>query len=69
MNIDISFLSSTSLSDDGIISDSYEALVSLRKAVIGSSDIVVALLDSHKLHKKSLYTLCRAEDVTELIIL
>ena len=69
MNIDISFLSSASLSDDGIISDSYEALVSLRKAVIGSSDIVVALMDSHKLHKKSLYTLCRAEDVTELIIL
>lgn len=69
INVDIAFFSSLGLSDDGLITDCDEFQNSVRKTVMKNCQTNIFLFDSHKLHKKYLYTLCCKDDVTELIIL
>ena len=69
LNVDAAFFSSEGLSDDGLITDSDELQNAVRRIVMANSPVNVLLLDSHKCRKKYLYTLCRTEDVTEMILL
>lgn len=69
LNVDAAFFSSKGLSDDGLITDSDERQNAVRRIVMANSPVNVLLLDSHKCRKKYLYTLCRTEDVTEMILL
>lgn len=69
LNPDIAFFSSLGLSDDGFITDCNEAQNSVRKTIIKNCKTNIFLFDSHKLHKKYLYTLCTTEEISELIIL
>lgn len=68
INVDIAFFSTLSLSDDGIISDLDSAQVQVRKTIIKNAEKIVFLFESSKLHKKSLYTVCKVEDITEILL-
>lgn len=69
INVDIAFFSSLGLSDDGLITDNDEFQTAIRKIVMKNCDNSIFLFDSHKLHKKCLYTLCSGDDVKKIIII
>lgn len=66
---DIAFFSSAGLSDDGLITDDNEQQTAARKVVMENCRRNIFLFESHKLHKTYLYTVCRAEELADLIIL
>ena len=68
-NVDVAFLSSRSISDEGIISDSDAPQTAVRRAVMQNSKKTVVLLERTKQHQKLLYTLCRRVEVDEIIML
>lgn len=68
-NTDVAFFSASALSDDGLITDRDAAQTSVRRVVLQRSAQNVFLFDSTKLHKKFLHTVCRAEEVDEIILL
>lgn len=59
INPDIAFISSSSLSDDGIISDGNEQQTEVRRAAIKNAKKRVFLFDSAKLHRVDTFNLCR----------
>lgn len=67
-NVDIAFLSSRSISDDGIISDSDAPQTAVRRTVMQNSKKTVILLEHTKKHQKLLYTLCRQSEADEIIM-
>ena len=67
INVDLCFFSSLGLSDDGVITDNDADQTAVRKAVMANAARVVILISGNKLHSKYLYTLCRAEDVADII--
>ena len=67
INVDIAFFSSCAISDDGIISDIDCAQTSVRRTVMQNSHKNLFFFSEEKLHKKCVYTLCRAEDADEII--
>lgn len=69
INADAAFFSSKAYSLDGIISDDDERQTAVRKTVMKNCPRNVFLFDGSKLNKKCIYTLCRASDVTEVIII
>lgn len=69
INVDIAFFSVLGISDDGIISDNDEYQTAVRKAVMKNSDKIIFMFDSKKLHKKYLYTLCKAEEADDIIMI
>lgn len=68
-NTDVAFFSASALSDDGLITDRDAAQTAVRRVVLQRSAQNVFLFDSTKLHKKFLHTVCRAEEVDEIILL
>ena len=66
---DIAFFSSAGLSDDGLITDDNEQQTAARKVIMENCRRNIFLFESHKLHKTYLYTVCRAEELADLIIL
>ena len=67
INVDLCFFSALGLSDDGVITDNDAEQTAVRKAVMANAASVVVLIAGKKLHGKYLYTLCRADDVAEVI--
>lgn len=67
INVDVCFFSSLGLSDDGLITDNSAEQTAVRKAVMENAASVVVLIAGNKLHHKHLYTLCRADEITEVI--
>lgn len=68
-NPDVAFFSASALSDDGLITDHDAAQTAVRRVVLQRSTQNIFLLDSTKLHKKHLHTVCRAEAVADIILL
>lgn len=68
-NTDVAFFSASALSDDGLITDRDAAQTAVRRVVLQRSAQNIFLFDSTKLHKKFLHTVCRAEEVDEIILL
>lgn len=66
-NPDIAFLSSMGISEDGVITDIDEPQTRMRRVVIQNSTHAILILDSSKHNRRFPYTLCRREDVTEVI--
>ncbi|MBO5269920.1 MAG: DeoR/GlpR transcriptional regulator [Clostridia bacterium] len=68
LNVDIAFFSTAAYSSDGVISDFDIPQTTIRKIMMQNAKETVFLFESHKLNKKLLYTLCRKEDVTAVIV-
>lgn len=68
INTDIGFFSGAAISDDGVISDGDSGQCASRRAAMKNCRKKIFMLDKTKLHKKSLYTITRKEDVDEIII-
>lgn len=69
INVDAAFFSAQGISEDGIISDSNESQTAIRKIMMKNSKKNIILLDKSKLNSKYLYTLCKADDADEIIIM
>ena len=69
INVDAAFFSTQGISEDGIISDSNESQTAIRKIMMKNSKKNIILLDKSKLNSKYLYTLCKADDADEIIIM
>lgn len=68
-NTDIGFFSSQSISQDGTISDSDGEQTAVRKAALEGCKVKIFLFAKDKQSKKCLYTLCKAKDADEIIIM
>ena len=69
VNVDIAFFSARGISSDGVITDSDILQTSARKTIMKNSLKNVFLFDGSKKGKKYPFTLARAEDVDEVIII
>ena len=69
INVDIAFLATSGLSDDGVISDFDERQTAVRKAVMENSKKNLFLFESGKLHKKFPYTLCRTDMADDIFMI
>lgn len=67
-NVDVAFISSLGISEDGTISDTDLEQTMVRKIILKHSAKNVFLFEKNKLNQKYLYTLCRKEDADEVII-
>lgn len=67
-NVDVAFFSSRGLSDDGIISDSDIEQTAVRRIIMKNSAKNIFLFEKSKLSKKFVYTVCRREQVDEVIL-
>lgn len=64
---DILFFSCRGLSEDGILSDSMEEEVQIRRVMLQNAKKKIFLCDSSKYGQSYPYRLCRADDVDEII--
>lgn len=69
INVDVAFMTTAAYSLDGVISDFDLKQTSVRKNVIKNAKKTVFLFEKSKIGKKLTYTLCRKEDVSEVITL
>ena len=69
INVDIAFFSSCGISEDGIISDVDEFQTAIRKIVIQNSEKNIFFFDKSKYGKKYIYTVCKSDEIDEVIIL
>lgn len=67
VSADILFFSSQGISDEGEISDVSEEETSLRRVMLGRTQRQVFLCDGSKLGVRKMFTLCRKEDITDII--
>ena len=69
LNVDVGFFTTAAYSEeDGIISDFDVRQTAIRKILMKNSKKNVFLFESSKLNKKLPYTLCRKDDVDEVIV-
>ncbi|MBR6737191.1 MAG: DeoR/GlpR transcriptional regulator [Clostridia bacterium] len=69
LNVDVAFLTTAGISNEGIISDFDLKQTSVRKIVMKNAKQNVFLFEADKIGKKFLYTLCNAKEVTKVITL
>ena len=69
INVDVAFFSLLGITDDGIISDSDEAQLAVRKAAMQNSKKNVFFFDESKKGKRYIYTVCRAEEADGVFVL
>ena len=69
INPDLSVFSAQGISDDGVISDSDEAQTEVRRAAMLNSATNLFLFDGSKQHKKFPFTVCRAEEASDIIVI
>lgn len=67
IHVDLFFFSSQSLSDDGIISDCYAEENHIRSIMLKHSNRRVFLCDSSKLNRRSVFQLCRLDEIEYII--
>ena len=68
LNVDVAFFTTAAYSEDGIVSDFDLRQTMIRKLVMANAKENVFLFESDKLGKKLLYTLCRKEDATAILL-
>ena len=68
INADVMFFSALGITEDGIISDNDREQCAVRRAVMKNARKTVCLMEEGKMGKKFTYILCKAEDITEVII-
>ena len=68
LNVDLAFFTTAAISDDGVISDFDLKQTMIRKLVMQNAKQNVFLFEKNKRGKKLLYTLCRAEDTTAILL-
>lgn len=69
INADTAFFSAQGISEDGIISDNDEKQTAIRKIMMKNSAKKIFFFDKSKLDSKHLYTLCKADDADEIIVI
>lgn len=69
VNVDVAFLTTAAISNDGIISDFDLHQTSIRKIIMKNANKNVFLFEKNKFGKKMLYTLCSSKDASEIITL
>ena len=69
INPDIAFLSCEGLSTDGLVTDSDADLAEIDKIAVERAKTAVLLMDRSKLNSLHTYTVCRADQLTEVILL
>lgn len=69
INIDVAFMTTAALSEDGIISDFDLRQTAVRKIIMKNARKTVFLFEKSKLNKKLTYTLCRREDASAVLVL
>lgn len=68
-NVDVAFFSSQGISEDGIISDCDIRQTMIRKVIMENSGKNIFLFEKSRVNQKYLYTVCRKDDVDEVIVL
>ena len=68
LNVDVAFFTTAAISHDGIISDFDPQQTMIRKLMMKNAKENVFLFEKEKLGKKHLYTLCRKEDATAILM-
>lgn len=69
INVDIGFFSALGITENGIITDDDEKQTATRKTIMRNCDKIFFLMDKSKLNKIYTFTLCKKENVTEVIII
>ena len=69
INVDVAFFTTAALDADGRISDFDIRQTMIRKLIMKNAKKNVFLFEQHKLNRRMLYTLCKKEDATAVIIL
>ena len=67
LSADIFFFSSQGITEDGEITDASEEETALRRAMLSRAKRRVFLCDSSKIGVRHMFTLCKKEDVTDII--
>ena len=67
-NVDVAFISTLGISEDGVISDSDLDQTMIRRSILTRAGKKIFLFEKNKLNKKYLYTLCRKDDADDVII-
>lgn len=68
LNVDVAFFTTAAYSDDGVISDFDVKQTMIRRVILKNAKKSIFLFERSKIGQKMTYTLCRREDVTEVII-
>lgn len=68
LNVDLAFFTTAAISEDGVISDFDVRQTMIRKIVMQNAKQNIFLFEKEKRGKKLLYTLCRTEDVTAVLM-
>ncbi len=68
LNVDVGFFTTAAYSEDGVISDFDVKQTMIRKILLENAKKSIFLFESSKIGQKMTYTLCRKEDVTEVIL-
>ena len=67
LNVDIAFLTTAGISNEGVISDFDLKQTAVRKIILKNASKKVFLFEKEKIGKKFLYTLCDKKDGVEII--
>ena len=68
LNVDVAFFTTAAYSDDGVISDFDVKQTMIRRVILKNAKKSIFLFERSKIGQKMTYTLCRREDVTEVIL-
>ena len=68
LNVDLAFFTTAAISDEGVISDFDLRQTMIRRIVMQNTKESIFLFEKEKLGKTLLYTLCRSEDATAVIM-
>ena len=67
LNVDVAFFTTAAYSADGVISDFNVRQTMIRKIILQNAQKSIFLFERAKIGQRMTYTLCRKEDVTEII--
>ena len=68
LNVDVAFFTTAAISNEGVISDFDLRQTMIRRIVMQNAKESIFLFEKDKLGKTLLYTLCRSEDATAVIM-
>ena len=68
LNVDVAFFTTAAISNEGVISDFDLRQTMIRRIVMHNAKESIFLFEKEKLGKTLLYTLCRSEDATAVIM-
>lgn len=68
INVDVAFFTTAGISNDGVISDFDLRQTMIRKIVMKNANKNIFLFEKEKIGKKHLYTLCKREEATVVLV-